>query len=106
MVGGAGTGVAKDEFSAFQLFFSAASQGNARAQRWVAAMFEEGKGTAQDMNQAFNFMKLAANQGDATAQFRLGQWYRTGSFAAAACLPACLPPLRSTDLVITITNDC
>jgi TPR repeat protein len=82
--------VTKDESRAFQLFMSAAAQGNARAQRWVAAMFEEGKGTAQDLAQSYHYMKLAANQGDATAQFRLGQWYRTG-----ACDRLFRPPILS-----------
>lgn len=67
-----------DDATAFKLFSSLANAGNARAQYWLADMYEYGYGVPKDIPEAMGWMEKAANQGLATAQGRLGEIYFAG----------------------------
>ena len=56
-----------------------AKQGDARAQFYLGAMYEEGKGVPQDYKTAVKWFKLAAKQGDVDAQYYLGMMYVKGN---------------------------
>jgi hypothetical protein len=70
-----------DDAAAFKLFHGLAESGNARAQYWLADMYEFGYGVKKDVPKAISWMEKAANQGLATAQGRLGEIYFTGQEA-------------------------
>jgi TPR repeat protein len=67
-----------DDGTAFRLFSGLAESGNARAQYWLADMYEYGYGVKKDIPEAISWMEKAANQGLATAQGRLGEIYFAG----------------------------
>lgn len=67
-----------DDTTAFKLFSGLAEAGNARAQYWLADMYEYGYGVKKDIPKAISWMEKAANQGLATAQGRLGEIYFAG----------------------------
>jgi len=68
-----------DDETAFKLYSGLAQAGNARAQYWLADMYEFGYGVPKDIPEALNWMKKAADQGLATAQGRLGEIYFAGN---------------------------
>jgi localization factor PodJL len=57
----------------------AASNGDARAQFEVAAIYTEGRAVPQDYNAAAPWYERAAAQGFAPAQYRLGSLYESGN---------------------------
>ena len=63
---------------ALEYFTEAAELGDAIAQYFVGAMYDEGKRIPQDFEQAVYWYTKAAEQGDASAQCRLGRMYRDG----------------------------
>jgi uncharacterized protein len=67
-----------DDATAFKLFDGLAEAGNARAQYWLADMYEYGYGVKKDIPEAIKWMEKAAKQGLATAQGRLGEIYFAG----------------------------
>jgi len=72
----------KDYAVAYKEFLSAAEQGSARAQNYLAIMYDEGQGVAQDHKQAGYWLQKAAEQGLAQAQYNFGNMYRTGQGVA------------------------
>lgn len=70
-----------DDATAFKLFSQLADSGNARAQYWLADMYEYGYGVKKDIAKAIPWMEKAAGQGLATAQARLGAIYLAGQEA-------------------------
>ena len=56
-----------------------ASQGIARAQRWLAMRYLRGRGVPEDQAIAFYWMQLAAQQHFSLAQRSLGELYERGS---------------------------
>jgi len=67
-----------DDATAFKLFSGLAEAGNARAQYWLADMYEYGYGVPKDIPEAMRWMEKAAQQGLSTAQGRLGEIYFAG----------------------------
>jgi uncharacterized protein len=67
-----------DDATAFKLFYGLAEAGNARAQYWLADMYEFGYGVTKDIPEAMRWMEKAAQQGLSTAQGRLGEIYFAG----------------------------
>jgi hypothetical protein len=55
-----------------------ADQGDAKAQRSLGLMYDDGEGVAQDHKEAVKWYRLAAAQGDAWAQHCLGNSYSVG----------------------------
>jgi uncharacterized protein len=60
----------------------AAEQGNAEAQFWLGAFYEQGRIGATDYQEAFKWLLKAAKQGHPDAQVSLGQMYENGEFVA------------------------
>ena len=56
-----------------------ADQGDANAQRWLAAIFNYGWGVPVDYIKAVKWYRLAADQGNAIAQSNLGLMYNNGT---------------------------
>ena len=67
-----------DDATALQLYMGLAEAGNARAQYWLADMFEFGYGVKKDLKKAISWMEKAAKQGLPVAQARLGEIYFAG----------------------------
>ena len=67
-----------DDTTAYKLFLGLAEAGNARAQYWLADMYEYGYGVKKDVPEAMKWMEKAAKQGLSTAQGRLGEIYFAG----------------------------
>jgi len=55
-----------------------AERNNAKAQRMLAEMYEQGQGVIANDSLAWSWFRRAANLGDAEAQFRLGQYHEQG----------------------------
>lgn len=68
----------KNYATALQEFKLLASQGNANAQFFLAAMYGNGQGVPQDDKESVKWYRLAAVQGNVLAQHDLGVMYRTG----------------------------
>ncbi len=68
--------------TALRLWWPLAEQGNASAQFFVGAMYENGHGVTQDYTEAVKWYRRAAEQGDATAQSFLGAMYHNGKGVA------------------------
>jgi clan AA aspartic protease (TIGR02281 family) len=64
--------------AALQLFWKAASQGNAEAEYNVGFLYETGRGPAQNYREAIDWYRLAGTQGNAAAQTHLGLMYANG----------------------------
>ena len=63
---------------AFREFKSLAEQGDARSQRNLGFMYENGRGVPKNYKLAVNWYRKAAEQGHARAQFNLGVMYSNG----------------------------
>jgi TPR repeat protein len=63
----------------------AAEQGNAEAQFWLGAFYEQGRIGTTDYREAFRWFRKAAEQGHQDAQFCLGQMYEDGEFVSQNC---------------------
>ena len=60
----------------------AAEQGNAEAQFWLGASYEEGRFGTTDYPEAFKYLRKAAEQGHTDAQVALGEMYEEGEFVS------------------------
>nr|DAZ40298.1 MAG TPA: hypothetical protein [Caudoviricetes sp.] len=67
-----------DYETAFNLFFSAARNGDSGGMNCVALLFEMGYGVDADSEKAMSWYNKAANCGNASAMNQLGDIYRTG----------------------------
>ena len=63
---------------AVKLYQKASDQGSAKAQLYLALMYEKGKGVKQDYKKAVVLFTKATDQGDATAQNNLAIMYEFG----------------------------
>jgi len=89
-----GEGVPKDPAKAFELYCSAARDGNAEAQYSLGWMYANGRGVPHDEAIAATFFDLAAHAGHAYAQKMLE---RAGDIRGE--LPVCMrPPERPPEL--------
>jgi TPR repeat protein len=68
-----------EDAAAMQIFEPLAKSGNARAQFWVADMYEHGYGVKKNVPVALDWLKKAADQGFVRADARLGQIYLDGN---------------------------
>ena len=50
----------------------ATAQGDVRAQRYLALMYQSGSGVQKDDAEAEKWFRMAANKGDADSQYNLG----------------------------------
>jgi predicted aspartyl protease len=74
-----GKGVTQDYNEAVKWFRLAAQQGNAKAQKFLGAIFHDGgKGVTQDYKEAAKWYQLAAKQRDVEAQAVLGDIFYDG----------------------------
>jgi TPR repeat protein len=64
--------------SIFTLWSGAAKAGHARAQFYLATIYENGKGVRRNMSRAIYWYTRAAKLGHETAMFNLGMSYRDG----------------------------
>lgn len=71
-------GIPKDYTKAFMWYMKAAEQGIARAQSYVAYMYEEGLGVSPDYKEAIKWYSKAAENEFPPAQFDLGLMYFNG----------------------------
>ena len=67
-----------DYATAMRLLRPLAEQGNARAQNYLAFMYDLGQGVTQDYAAAVSWYRKAAEQGNANAQNNLGLTYEKG----------------------------
>jgi len=67
-----------DYNTAREVWFAAASGGDATAQNYLGEIYEKGLGTPPDYAEARRWYELSANQGHTSAQFNLGKLYETG----------------------------
>jgi len=68
----------QDYKTAHRLWLPLAKQGDAAAQLFLGAMYNEGKGVPQDYQEAVKWYRLSAEQGNAEAQLNLGLMYDFG----------------------------
>ncbi len=68
----------KDYKEAFAIFQPVAEQGNALAQAYLGAMYDNGNGVPQNYGEAAKWYRKAAIQGEANAQLNLGMMYIQG----------------------------
>lgn len=68
----------KDYEKAFNLYLTAANEGDASAQFYVGEMYSRGFGVEQDRQKAFDWFIKSANQNYADAQYMLGEIYQSG----------------------------
>ncbi len=73
----------KTEAEAILMIRRAADQGEAGAQRTLAAMYRGGRGVPESDAEAVRWYGLAANQGDPDAQFDMGELYSFGLLGVA-----------------------
>ena len=73
-----GTAIKQNHQKAFKLFRTAAQQGNATAQCYLAECYLHGKGVKYNDNLAVEWMKKAADQHDVYAQQNLSDFYLMG----------------------------
>jgi TPR repeat protein len=67
-----------DYVSAFQLFHSLATQGNANGQYSLGFMYFNGQGVLQNFSEAMKWYRLAADQGHPIARLNLGVMHYKG----------------------------
>ncbi len=67
-----------DYTRAFQLWQPLAATGDADAEFWLGALYDQGRGVPQSRETAARLYLKAAEQGQANAQFNLGQMYEAG----------------------------
>ena len=67
-----------NDSAAFKTFEPLAKSGNARAQFWVADMYEHGYGVKKDGTTEINWLMRAADEGFTPAEARLGEIYLAG----------------------------
>ena len=67
-----------DYATALREWHPLAEQGNARTQRALGFMYDNGRGVFQDYAEAMKWYRKAAERGDAKAQFNLGNMYDNG----------------------------
>jgi TPR repeat protein len=70
--------LADEDGAAFKMFEPLASSGNARAQFWLADMYEHGYGVKKDLPAAITWLTRSAEQGLSRAEARLGEVYLKG----------------------------